>query len=526
MGGAGGNSGNQKSEEVPVPFEEALTKTGNGLYNILLSCTCALILLGIGVDLFGFSLVVTVACDLELTVAEKGILNSLPYIGILLVSYVWGYVSDTKGRKYTLVLAIRMGFFLSCLSSLAPNWLTLALVKFFSVCFSCAANSVTYTLVGESISQRVRNKYMLWMTSFLLLSAAIAGILSYPILTYLHFETDIPWLGIVFRPWRLLIIVLALPSGLGGLAILFFHESPKFLANWGRKEEALEVLKSIYAINHRGSKDEYKVRAISLEECSGKKDRTLFRAMFEQSAPLFRPPLLWRTIQLFYIVAVVYITNNSFLVWLPHIFNLVRLSLETSTGCGNICTLISTEVMEQDLAQNATLGNDTMNITVAKTPDVCVGHIEDNVILTLIASQSIFAFLNFAISYLPHRRKAVLITVLCSSALSGFCINLMPEPISSVVLFVVFTCTCLGMGILASFFVDLYPTSYRGMIACLSIMVGRSATFVGINLVGNLIFHHCQLTFYMWSLLVLSSAVAAIFLPPDKPPAEDQITKL
>uniref|UniRef100_A0A2A4IUZ1 Major facilitator superfamily (MFS) profile domain-containing protein n=1 Tax=Heliothis virescens TaxID=7102 RepID=A0A2A4IUZ1_HELVI len=228
----------------------------------------------------------------------------------------------------------------------------------------------------------------------------------------------------------------------------------------------------------------------------------LLRAMYEQSAPLFRKPYVLRSAQLFYIVAVVYITNNSFLVWLPYILNLIRISMVDGSAAGNICELIS----------NKPSGNSTRNLE-----NTCIGTVEESVIFTLIASQSIFAFFNFLISYLQNRRRVVLISILCLSAVSGTCLNLVPEPISSVFFFMVFTCTCLGMGILASYFVDIYPTSYRGMAACLSIMVGRSSTFIGINAVGNLIFNQCQITFYMWSLLVLSSAIAAWFLPPDKP---------
>lgn len=85
----------------------------------------------------------------------------------------------------------------------------------------------------------------------------------FPVVTYptllLNFKLEIPLLGINFTPWRLLIVVLAIPSGIGGIAISFFHESPKFLANSGKNEEALEVLKSMHKINNRGSKDEFGV---------------------------------------------------------------------------------------------------------------------------------------------------------------------------------------------------------------------------------------------------------------------------
>ncbi|KAI8421264.1 hypothetical protein MSG28_008311 [Choristoneura fumiferana] len=271
-----------------TPFEDALDKTGNGVYNILLVLVCAWILLAIGIDLFGFSL-------------------------------------------------------------------------------SCVL--------------RVRSKYMLLMTCLLLLAPAAAA-------------AELTWLGVVFRPWRLLIVVLAVPSGIGGIAIYFFHESPKFLANCGRKEEALDV------------------KSLDVGEETSKRDMSLLRSI-----------------------------NNSFLVWLPQIFSLVMLSMESGHDEGNICSLIARKTIVNNLTE-VQFSNSTAS------PDSCLGVIEDNVILTLIASQSAFSFLNFIISYLPNHRRVVLLTILSLSSASGICCNLMPEPVASVFFFVVFTCTCLGMDII------------------------------------------------------------------------------
>ncbi|XP_041968005.1 synaptic vesicle 2-related protein-like isoform X2 [Aricia agestis] len=457
-------------------------------------------------DLFGFSLVVVAACDLHVTTSQKGILTSLPFIGILIVSYPWGYISDTKGRKSSLIVSVLAGFALSSLASLSPNWIVLGLIKFLSVCFSCSANSATYTLVGESCIQSVRSKYMLLMTCLIILSPAAASVVAYPTLL-LNFEYYMPALGITFKAWRLLLIVLSIPSLLGGIAICFCHESPKFLANVGKNEEALEVLKSIYATNNGCSKEELGVTSLVLEDATVHKKMSIMRTMYEQSAPMFRKPLLWKTVQLYFIVSVIYVTNNTFLIWLPQILNLVRLELEREpTSEGNVCTLIA----YTNSPVNATAGN----VTVA---EICKGTVEDNVIITLVISQCTYSFLNFVLSYLMRWRRIVLLIILCLSSLSGLLLGLVPNPVTSVVLFVVFTCTCLAMGIMASYFVELYPTSCRGMVACLSIMVGRTSTFVGINVAGNLIFTHCQATLSVWALLVLGSAVAAWFLPTDRP---------
>lgn len=75
----------------------------------------------------------------------------------------------------------------------------------------------------------------------------------------MDFKIEMSWLGINFTPWRLLTVILALPTGIGAMALYFFLESPKFLYGRGRKEEALNVLKKMYEINHRGCSEEYQV---------------------------------------------------------------------------------------------------------------------------------------------------------------------------------------------------------------------------------------------------------------------------
>ena len=46
---------------------------------------------------------------------------------------------------------------------------------------------------------------------------------------------------------------------IGAFGLYFFPESPKFLMSQGRNEEALEVLKTIYASNTGNHRDDYPV---------------------------------------------------------------------------------------------------------------------------------------------------------------------------------------------------------------------------------------------------------------------------
>ena len=53
-------------------------------------------------------------------------------LGVVAGAQLWGYVSDTKGRRLTLVLSMSIGFVFAALSSFSPNWQTMAILKLIS----------------------------------------------------------------------------------------------------------------------------------------------------------------------------------------------------------------------------------------------------------------------------------------------------------------------------------------------------------------------------------------------------------
>lgn len=56
---------------------------------------------------------------------------------------------------------------------------------------------------------------------------------------------------LTFAPWRLYILCSSLLSGFNLLNLLQQPESPKYLLSINRKEDALEVLRQMYAINRK-----------------------------------------------------------------------------------------------------------------------------------------------------------------------------------------------------------------------------------------------------------------------------------
>lgn len=73
-----------------------------------------------------------VKCDLKLSITEQGILNSVPYLGIILTAYFWGFLLDTWGRTKVVSIACFGGFLFSFVSGFVTNTYLMILLRFLS----------------------------------------------------------------------------------------------------------------------------------------------------------------------------------------------------------------------------------------------------------------------------------------------------------------------------------------------------------------------------------------------------------
>lgn len=64
----------------------------------------------------------------------------------------------------------------------------------------------------------------------------------------------------VMHSWQIFLAVCSIPSLISGLLAIALPETPRFLASNGNPEEALNVLKKVYAINTGCSPDTYPVK--------------------------------------------------------------------------------------------------------------------------------------------------------------------------------------------------------------------------------------------------------------------------
>jgi MFS transporter, VNT family, synaptic vesicle glycoprotein 2 len=98
-------------------------------------------------------------------------------------------------------------------------------------------------------------------------------------------------LDLIFKLWRLFMIICATPSVVCGLVILFFMpEPPKYTFLQGDDAKTLKTLHKVYCCNTNQSKLTFKVKTFvedeEYNEGSERKSRSLFAFMWSQTAPL------------------------------------------------------------------------------------------------------------------------------------------------------------------------------------------------------------------------------------------------
>ncbi|XP_026727143.1 synaptic vesicle glycoprotein 2B-like [Trichoplusia ni] len=482
-------------------YDKAVELTGHGCYNYLLLIACSITAYAFALDVFGFATVVAASsCDLQLGLREIGILVSAPFAGVLF-AFPWGFYADTCGRRRALVVSTAVGFVFAAVSTLANSWQLMLVLKLIGCSFSTASFTLSMTILGECTGTAHRSQFLLIMNAFNIASEFVAFSLAYLILP-LSFKFSLPWMGITFRPWRLYTLVMALPLGVAALFFLYLSESPKYLASCGEYSKALKVLKRMYKING-GKNDGFPVKHILPTDVSTKPDSSFWKTIAHHTVPMFKPPLLWRTIQLFFLLALCCSVNNVIVMWFPTMVNIFFNSFNGE----QTADLTFCERMFQS-------GNTT---EVASTSETyrCNESISTNTLYSGMLCGIFFFILNLSVARIASRPRLVLAAILAVAGVSVILVNLR-EPIANMVFFCLVQVTALGIGCVASYFVDLYPTHNRGLVTSLGMMVARLVSFTGVNVLGNVITNYCETTFYCLSSIAFFGVIVSLFLPSDR----------
>ena len=203
-----------------------------------------LMLIGIGMFFDGFDVYVAatvLGATLKTgfsTLAQNAQFVSLTFVGMMLGSFITGFLGDRYGRRFTYQANLIIFGLASVAAAFAPSMPALILLRGVMGLGLGAELVVGYAAMTEFVPPQARGKWV--------------GALSVFVVTSLPFSALASTLIIPRSSWRAMFVL----AGLGGLIVWYLRkalpESPRWLESMGRTEEAEAIMNSIEEEAARG----------------------------------------------------------------------------------------------------------------------------------------------------------------------------------------------------------------------------------------------------------------------------------
>ena len=185
------------------------------------------------------------AKEFDLSAAQVGVLGTVYLVGQIAGALIFGRLSDRLGRRKLFILTLVIYLVASGLAGLAPNYLFLAVFRFFAGMGIGGEYAAINSAIDELIPSKYRGRVDIAINGTYWGGAALGAFANIYLLDTAHFAENIGWrIGFFLGP------VL-------GIAIIFLRrhipESPRWLMTHGREEEADATVSRIEAEVERES---------------------------------------------------------------------------------------------------------------------------------------------------------------------------------------------------------------------------------------------------------------------------------
>nr|XP_023023357.1 synaptic vesicle glycoprotein 2B-like [Leptinotarsa decemlineata] len=509
-------------------FEEAVSLTGFGKFNLYVILATGGCLMCVIIETLNSMFIAPAAkCDLNLSLGDKGLLYSISFLGVVSGSHLWGYLADTRGRKFVTLFSLLSSAVFSFIGSLISlTWLFMVL-RFVNGFLIGGSSAIIYAYVGEFHDNKYRAKVVSWISTFIALGNMYLPGLAWLILPE-EWSYEISGLNVSFRPWRLLMIVYSLPCLFFAVLVFFLPESPKYLISQGKHQEALAILRKIFSINSGKSEDEFPVSSIIWEETSEvnhEKNEGLLRSMWEQTAPLFRKEYLLRTMMVSMLQFIMFFTTAAVIMWYPTVLNLMSEYGEVvSQSEVTMCKSVMYDQNNKNV--NITL-NPPENDTVTKllVSDSCSDTVNESVFLVSLIVGGCYAvcyiFNGTFINIIGAKR--LLIGIMIVTTVCGICAQLLHGYTVIQITLGIFLMVATGVGVVNAVVVDLFPTQIRGMALAVSLMFGRFGAVTGSNTGGLIVYNACDYLFYICGAAHIVVIIIVLLMASQKKPTKEKV---
>ncbi|XP_072242433.1 synaptic vesicle glycoprotein 2C isoform X1 [Leuresthes tenuis] len=484
-----------------LTYEEAVEEAGFGVFHWLLLVVCGWANASDAVEILCVSfLLPTARCDLLLSTSDMGLLTASIFLGMMVGGYMWGYLADQRGRRKVLVISLTINGLFGGLASFAPWFWLFLLLRFISGIGVGGSIPVIFSYFSEFMPRLRRGAMISALATFWMAGNILASGLAWMVIPRTWAHVSLGFLD--FQSWRLFVVLCSVPSITSALLFkMLMPESPKFLMEAGREEEAIHVFRLMFDLNMKGKGRAFPVFGLctsskqrkELEEMRGRgsQRRSLTRTLKRGLVPIkqiFSGPLRSRSIVLLIIFYCISFGYYGLWMWFPELFERVE---DGGSPCSNVslpsplrnqsCYPVKTAVYMEGFV-------------------IAASNLPGNIFTILVMDST--------------GGKLLLSGSLAVSSLSVFLIYVVQTKAQSLGLSCVFS----GVSVIAWNALDvvgteLYPTQLRSSALGFFTGVGRVAAITGNIIFGKLVDTNCAVPVLLVSALLLTGGLVALLLP-------------
>ncbi|XP_058912981.1 synaptic vesicle glycoprotein 2B isoform X1 [Kogia breviceps] len=253
----------EEEEQLAHQYETIIDECGHGRFQWTLFFVLGLALMADGVEVFVVSFALPSAeKDMCLSSSKKGMLGLIVYLGMMGGAFILGGLADKLGRKRVLSMSLAVNASFASLSSFVQGYGAFLFCRLISGIGIGGALPIVFAYFSEFLSREKRGEHLSWLGIFWMTGGIYASAMAWSIIPHYGWGFSMGT-SYHFHSWRVFVIVCALPCTVSMVALKFMPESPRFLLEMGKHDEAWMILKHIHDTNMRAKGAPEKVFTVS-----------------------------------------------------------------------------------------------------------------------------------------------------------------------------------------------------------------------------------------------------------------------
>ncbi|XP_068620534.1 synaptic vesicle glycoprotein 2A-like [Battus philenor] len=454
-------------------------------------------------------------CDLNMNLLQKGLLNAVPYIGMTIVSIVAGFLTDTFGRKIFLVSGFGGLFLFTVLGGSSQSYEVLITAKFFEGILFAISFSPSLTITSEYCYKEIRDRVVLFRSSFTAIAQILVAAMSWVILTN-DWEYSLFNGLIELHTWNFYIYLMSLWSLFAFVLYIILPESPRYYITQKKFKEARKILIKMYTMNTGKPAETYKYidlwknkeKEIIDEQPEKKTEASIKNQLvtgLRNVKPMFRKPLGGYLLQLSALNFLCMALYNVIRLWFPQLSTIVE-HYSNFDGESDLCEMLD------KYTHNLAVKNANKSLTDVCVPTRSGDETYINSIILGFVCIIPFVLSGVLVNKIGKKNLYVAAGLICVGV--TFALRWANSKVAVVALFSLDTAISQTMvGLFQALTLELFPTTIRTLAISVIMTSGRIGTLVGNVAFPILLKIGCVVPFYSLTGVMICVTVISLLLP-------------